>query len=292
MDRNALRHYAGPMDATRAFFTVIVAALSCGCVGNEPGDRVVARVNGASITRSHVEDGLERAGHAAGANARSVLEALIDQRLLVQQALAEELDREPRVAQSIDAARSQILAQAWIAALAQTHKPNELAVHGFYADNPLLFSKRRLYRVVELHVSAPDAAVAAALGNPRDPFEAAGWLAARNVRFELGTSERYPEDLPAGVLASLATLPLRGTVVARTADGISLLQLLERRDAPVSEPDARDRITRMLAVRSLGDVAAREVERLRRTASIEYADSNEMAGASLGGPQRSARASP
>jgi peptidyl-prolyl cis-trans isomerase C len=66
-------------------------------------DRAGARVNGSEVGQRHTAYALERA---------------IDQEVIVQRALAEGLDRDPDVAQRLEAARRAVITQAWFDRLA------------------------------------------------------------------------------------------------------------------------------------------------------------------------------
>ena len=121
-----------------------VAALpACQRAGADaPAELVLARVNGAEIS-------------AQQAPTRQALEKVIDRELLVQKALAAGLDRDPAVRQSVETARRQLLAQAWLERGAATARSTPEEMRAFYAENPALFAERRIYRLRELAVSAP-----------------------------------------------------------------------------------------------------------------------------------------
>src|SRR5258708_25978125 len=98
---------------------LLAALAACGRTAEppDPSVRVVARVNGDAISMR----GLDGLAPGAGADAARAplqpdairaLDRLIDQELLVQEALATRLDREPQVAQAIATATRQVLAQA------------------------------------------------------------------------------------------------------------------------------------------------------------------------------------
>src|SRR5687768_16673450 len=118
---------------------LVAAALSAGC------ERASASRNGAALVVAKVNGSEISAREAAGALA---LEKVIDRELLVQRALAAGLERDPQVAQSIDNARRQVLAQAYLEqAAAAVSRVSAEEVRTFYAANPALFAERRIYRV-------------------------------------------------------------------------------------------------------------------------------------------------
>src|SRR5262245_46443698 len=172
-----------------------------------PGGRLVAKVNGVEISMQQLAAG-NAASAAAPATPAQALEKVIERELLVQKALHAKLDREPQVAQALDAARRQVLAQAWLdrtAAAAVKSTPDE--VSAFYAENPALFAQRRLYRVREMTVNASADRIDMVRGEAttaRDLEELAGWLKWRGFKVGAPTLASGPaEQMPLAYLPQL-----------------------------------------------------------------------------------------
>src|SRR4030081_1871469 len=97
----------------RSFLVVSSLALAlmpagCGVNANpRPSSQLAAKVNGTEIT-------VQQVGGARQGNRLQALDKIIDRELLVQKALEAKLDADPEVAQSIDSARRQLLAQAYL----------------------------------------------------------------------------------------------------------------------------------------------------------------------------------
>jgi EpsD family peptidyl-prolyl cis-trans isomerase len=243
---------------------VLLAALAAGCErasAFKPGSQVIAKVNGIEIS----------AREAAGAQA---LEKIIDRELLVQKALAAGLDRDPQVVQSIDHARRQLLAQAYLegaAAAASKSTPEE--IRAFYAGNPALFGERRIYRLRELAVSAPAELIdvlRAEAARAGDLDEVAGWLRLRNARFSALNVTQPAEQLPLSQLPQLARMKEGEIAVFASPLGASVVQLVQAEDAPLSEQQAAPVIEQFLAARKRMKLADAEVRKLRDGARIEY----------------------
>ena len=240
-------------------------------VADRPATQLVARVNGAEISLAQV-----RAGSApaqAGA-----LEKVIDRELLVQRALASKLDRDPQVMQTIENARRQVLAQAYLersvsAAASAAAGSSRDEVRAFYAENPSLFAERRIYRLLELVVSAPAEMVdvlRAEAAKARDLDEVAAWLKSRNASYSIDGLTQPAEQLPLSYLPQLALMKAGKIAVFATPRGASVIQLVHAEDAPLSEAQAAPLIEQFLAGRRRLESAAAEVKRLREVATIEY----------------------
>lgn len=113
---------------------LMIAALVAGCGdkkeaeagGDKPASQVVAKVNGTELTVHQVNVALQRIPNLDPEQSRAaslqVVRNLVDQELAVQQALADKLDRDTAVVQAIDAARRQILAEAWMSRKVGAHR--------------------------------------------------------------------------------------------------------------------------------------------------------------------------
>jgi len=200
------------------------------------------------------------------------LESVIDRELLVQKALASGLERDPDVAQSIDNARRQVLAQAYIDKFPKA-KPAAEEVRAFYDENPALFGARRIYRLQELVVSAPAELVdvlRAEAARLQDMDQVAAWLRSRNARFSGASLTQAAEQLPLSQLPQLARMKAGEIAVFPAPLGASVVQVVHAEPAPLSEQQAAPLIEQFLAGRKRLELAAAEVRRLRESARIEY----------------------
>jgi EpsD family peptidyl-prolyl cis-trans isomerase len=241
----------------------LLGLLLAGCQPAEatrPG-QVVARVNGVEIS-------------ALTAATPQALENVIDRELLVQKALDAGLEREPQVAQSIEHARRQLLAQAWIersAGLAARATPEE--VRRFYAENAALFKERRIYRLQELAVSLPPEmldALRTETARAQDLDKIAAWLRARSFKFTELAVTQPAELLPLRYLPQLARMQEGDVAVFPAPQGAAVVLLLSAAEAPLGEKQAAPVIEQFLAGRKRMELAAAEARRLRDSARIEY----------------------
>ena len=260
-------------------------ALLCGCgesAAQRSAQTVLARVNGAQISAASVA---LPAGASSREALRAALDKVIDRELLVQRALELGLERDAQVAAAIEAARRQLLAQAYVERIAVggDAQPTPQEVRSFYEENPALFAERRIYRLRELAVSAPAEllevlrAQSAHAGSLED---VAAWLELRGARFTRVALTQPAEELPLAYLPRLARMKDGDIAVfARPAfagapGGASVIELEHAEPAPLSEAQAQPVIERFLAARRRVAAADAEVRRLRAAARIEYVGMN------------------
>jgi EpsD family peptidyl-prolyl cis-trans isomerase len=258
---------------------LVVALSSCGKadVKKTPG-QIVAKVNGGEISVHQVNNAIARGNDIPPDEvkqaAAQTLERIIDQELLVQKALKNKLDRDPQVMQSIEDAKRQILARAYIERAAAASSTQSLEeIRKFYQENPALFERRRIYRVHELVVVAPREkldALKVATAGAKSLQDVTGWLKSQKLEFQVAVSNRPAEQMPLDILPQLFEMREGQIAVIPTSRGASVVQLLQAQEASLSEQQATPIIERYLQSRKQLAVAQAEVRRLREQARIEY----------------------
>jgi EpsD family peptidyl-prolyl cis-trans isomerase len=255
----------------RRLACVLVIAVAAGLAGCQRAEavrdaRVVAKVNGAEI-RTH---------QLPASGAAQALERIIDRELLVQKALEAGLERDPAIAQSIDHARRELLAQAWVERTAGgAAHPTPEEIRAFYAENDALFAGRRIYRLQELVVSAGAEMIdvlRAEAARAEDLAELAAWLHARNARFSEVSLTQPAEQLPLRYLPTLAAMKPGEIAVFGSPLGATVVRLVHAEDAALTEKQAAPLIEQFLAARKRMELAAAEARRLREHARIEYVE--------------------
>lgn len=256
------------------------ALVGCGSDtgGSKPATQVAVKVNKEEISVHQLNDVLARAGNVPADQVKqastAALERLIDQELMVQQAKDRKLDRDPKVMQSLEFARREVLARAYAEQVVGTApRPSEAQIAAFYDENPGLFSKRRIYNLQELNIRMP----AERFDEVRDKLQAAGnlqqlgaWLTEQNIPFTANAGTKPAEQLPLEMLKGLSQLNPGQVAVSRTPTGALLLFVAGVRDEPIDRTKARPFIEQYLLNQTRTELAKAEVARLRGVATIEY----------------------
>lgn len=267
-----------------ALLAVLAALGGCGGGGGNASagksSQVAAKVNKDEITVLQVNEQLARL--PAGVTpeqmepaTRRILGSLINQQLLVQQAIEHKLDRDPQVLGALEAARLNILAQAYVSrVISPQAKPSEQEVRQYYADNPALFAERKVYQMQELVIEAKpeqEKDIAAAAAEAKSLKQVADFLHTRNIPFSADSGVRTAEQLPLKLLPQIAKLKPGMLFEFSTGNNrYSVVEVLASQLQPVDDKRAAPAIEQYLSGRKREELSAADLKHLRDAAKIEY----------------------
>lgn len=260
---------------------MLVATLAaCGGSGGAKSSQVAVRVNKDEITVLQVNEQLTRlppgvTPEQVDPATRKILGSLVNQQLLVQQALERKLDRDPQVLGALEGARLNILAQSYVQrVISPQAKPTEQEIRKYYADNPHLFSERKVYRLQELAIEATAEqlkGIEVAAADAKSLRQLADYLRDKKIVFSADSGVRTAEQLPLARLPQIAQLKAGNVLVfATAANHASAIEVLAAEAQPLDDKKAAPIIEQFLFNRRKDELATAEVKRLRDAAKIEY----------------------
>ncbi|HUW29250.1 MAG TPA: EpsD family peptidyl-prolyl cis-trans isomerase [Sulfuriferula sp.] len=257
---------------------LILGAVLAGCSKQDTKSSAIARVNGIPITSAQLDLALSHLNLAAQnltpQAKNQVVQALVDQQLLVQKATAQKLDQDPAVQQLLQAAHDQVLSQAYLQRAGQAvAKPTEAEISDYYNQHPELFSQRRIYSLQELAIAAPKDRIAelnSRLETSHDLGGFVNWLRSQNIPFRTGSEVKAAEQLPMNILPRMQTMQNGQLLALPSANGITVLQIASIQSAPITLGKAHTLIERYLTATKQRDVATADIKKLRDAAKIEY----------------------
>ncbi|ODU02194.1 EpsD family peptidyl-prolyl cis-trans isomerase [Thiobacillus sp. 65-1402] len=264
---------------------LLIAALIAGCgdkkeeaTGEKAATQVAAKVNGTELTVHQVNYALQRIPNLdkeqSKAASLQVVRNLVDQEVIAQKALTDKLDRDPTVVQALDAARRQILAEAYMGRkLGTPAEPSDAEVTDYFNRHPELFAQRKIYRLQEISIKAPadrHDAIRAQLGASKNLSDFAAWLKAENLPAKAAQGVKPAEQLPLQMLPQLAKMPDGQAMVVNAPDGLMVVVLADSQVQPVTLEQAKPAITRLLQAEARQKAAKAELDALKAAAKIEY----------------------
>lgn len=277
-------HQAG---AAGKSLPLIGIALLAGLVLTACGDReqapksasqLAAKVNSTEISIHQLNFALQNlpdvAAEPIDEARRHTLEELVDQELAVQQALAAKLDRTPEVLQSLEAARREILAHAWLAETTSgLSKPTSEEIAAYYSQHPELFANRKIYHLQEADFPATATLVAQArdqIARGHNAAELLSWFKSRRTPVSGGTVVKPAEKIELDMLPRLAAMQDGETALFQLDSRVSVVTLLGSISEPLAEDDAKPLIDDFLRRQRGEEMAKTARKKLRAEARIEY----------------------
>lgn len=266
----------------RVVLSVLIGVAVAGC-GDKKEEKkentqVAAKVNGQEITVHQVNEVLSKAPNMKPEEAKQagygVLRNLVDQELLVKQALENKVDRDPRTVSALESARNQILAQGYLEKqLTSLPKPGSQEINAYYAAHPELFAERRIYRFQELLVNGGPARVeeirnkVAATPNLNAFVE---WLKAEKIPYRVNAAVKKAEELPLELLPRVHKMKDGQAMVTVNGPNVLIVQLLQSQSQPLTQEAATPIIERYLMNAKRRETVTALLKKLRDSAEIEY----------------------
>lgn len=265
---------------------VLIALLSlplilagCGKSEEKPvTTQVAAKVNATEITVFQVNNVLAKTPNVTPATEqrvkREILDNLIDQQLARQQAIESKLDRSSNVLQTLEAAKTEILARAYLEQIATAQpKASPADVKKYYDANPDLFEQRRIYSIEEISLPA-QAGLADALREQaaklRSMQDIAAWLRSREIAFNANNGVRTAEQIPLESLGNMRAMKDGEIRVFELRGGLQVIRVLASKEAPVNEATAAPKIRQFLFSQSSNAAIVKQMKEIRDVAKIEY----------------------
>jgi EpsD family peptidyl-prolyl cis-trans isomerase len=277
---------------TKAYNIISILLISlvslgiAGCGGKDaekpkPATQIAAKVNSGEISVHQLNYMLTRTAGAAGASPemapkirREVLDRLVDQELAVEQAIDKKLDRSPEVLLAIENARREILARAYVEQLtAAAPKPTTEEAKKYYAENPQLFSERRIYNIQEIVLPATPGIASdlrGMLDGGKSMEEIANSLKGKGIKFAAGGATRSAEQIPLELLPKIHPLKAGQSLILEGPQAITVMRLAGVQSAPVSEDVALPRIQQFLGNQRAAEIAKQEFKALKANAKITF----------------------
>ena len=278
--------------AALAVIAVMLAA--CGEVTvNSPPAQVAATVNGTPITAAELDAATPQTPNgtpdAYKATSAAVLQRLIEQRLLVQEAREAKLDRDPEVMLAMENAKRTTLANEWLRrAISDIPPPSDHDIQDYFSQHPELFSGRRAYAFRLAVVQAPPnelPKIQEQLAKTKSLDEVLHYLRANNRHFVDEVLNMDSEQLPEDLLRRFQEIKQGDEIAFVSDDSIHIAQLISERAEPLDVAQARPLIETLLRTKIEKEHVETELAPLRANAKIELVgDFRPEASSSGGGP--------
>ncbi len=279
----------GPHSWAGAGFCVLAALCVAGCVRHaQTKSQVVAKVNDKEITISQLDQALDAINPdtLTPEVTRRAIDSLVNEELLVQQALKNKLDRDPATVAALERARRQILAQAYAERMVYPRSPLVLAEEEkYYQDHPGLFENRRVYRLTVYSIKQSDMndLLKADLNGARSVDQVRQALEKHEIKYETQHLNAPAEDLPIEKVAEFAAASVGDLMIADQGDRALLISIVDTEPKPLAFEAARPAIDRYLTKQRNNEAIEEHLKMDKAAANISYV--GEFAQYSAGVPK-------
>ncbi len=202
------------------------------------------------------------------------LDAFVTEQVLAAAAVKAKLDADPVNQAALETARREILARAYVRLKSKDiPHPDQAEIAAYYADHPLLFALRRIYRLQEIAIQGTPEQVARIerqVGDTRTFAARADKLQQIGVPFSTAVAVKAAEDLPQDLLIKLGQMRDGAGFTLPNARGAAFMQITGIEEKPMDLAQATPLIERFLLNLRLGQLINQETKRLRGAASVSY----------------------
>jgi EpsD family peptidyl-prolyl cis-trans isomerase len=265
--------------AVRIVATCLIVS-ACSSKTDAPKDtQVVAKVNDSELSVSQLNFYLQGVGNIPPdrlpAAKKEVLNRLVEQEAVVQEAMLKKLDRDPAIQQQLEAAKRDVLVKAHLQRIAAAvPAPDQPAIDKFFTEKAVLFEKRKLYRFSEITLPGRPvtwAEIEKALLPTKSIQEAAAVLKAKGIDLPIAQNvNRGSEELPMDQIEKFLSLKDGEVVIYQRPPGIVVAQIMSSTDAPVDAAKAKPVIERFLVNKARGEAVQAEMKRIKDGMKVTY----------------------
>lgn len=257
----------------------VVGLTACGKGEDKKAStQIVAKVDDNEITMHQVNQVLKSAQNVTADNAatlrKQVLDKLIDQQILVEKANKESLDRTPEVIMAMEAAKREVLANAYLQKIVATSaKVSDTEIRKYFNEHPALFSKRRVYTFDDIGLERKDAVLSAVkeqVAKQKPLPEIAAYLKDNGIKFASGSYTRPAEQIPLTMLPKLESASEGDTVVIEAGNSVHLIYIIKAESAPIDLAAATPFIKSFFYHTRGKEIVDEKMKKFRQEAKVEY----------------------
>ena len=255
--------------------TAFIALAVSSCQKKASG-QTVAVVNNEEITAAELNDQLaSQPNVGAGANKQvrnAALEALINRKLLSQQAKSEGIDKSPEYLNRLRRGTDDLLIGMLLQRRIGTAQvPSEQEINSFEAGHPQMFAAREKWTLSQIVYPLPkDSALTAKLSAAKSLDEVAAILTGAGIQFTRGTKDLDTALFPNALYQQIAKLPAGEPFIAPGLDKAVASVITARSPSPTPADQARPIAVNLMRREQSDKIVQERVKSLRASGKIEY----------------------
>lgn len=254
----------------------VACALALSACDKKPEGQIVAVVNGEEVSLSELNQEMRGANIPEGTDRkliqRSMLQRVIDRRLLAQAAKEQGIDRDPEYIAAERRASQDLLIQMYSRKAASGIKvPDAAALDKFMAENPAMFAQRTQLQLDQIVFDMPKSPEVLKQFQQDKTLAAVAATATRlGLKVESGKGGLDTATLPPTVLKQIQALPPGEPFIVPNGKKVVVSVITGSR--PVAVPPEQMRPVAVEAMRNqqFNKIGEQRLKEVRQRAKIEY----------------------
>ena len=237
--------------------------------------QTVAIVNGQEITAADLNAELGASVNTAAdpkAVRAAVLQKLVGQKLLVEEAQSDGIDKTPEYLNQQRRLNDELLINMLISRRLKTSQvPTPDEINRFEASNPQMFANRESWNLDQIAYAKPkDAAILAKIAATKSLNDVIQILNATGIHYQRRTKKIDTAALPNSIYNQLAHLPAGEPFIASGGDQSVASVIISREPNPITGDNARQVALNGIKRDQAQQFVANRIKALRASAKIEY----------------------
>jgi EpsD family peptidyl-prolyl cis-trans isomerase len=271
------------MKTTTLFTALLICISTVSCSDSEPNTnkktQVAAIVNDDEITVHQLNAVLQTIGNSQSVdeNGKTVeekaLEVLINQSLIIQDAKAQKLERDPAIMQAIESAKRKVLVDGYIQRnLSLTQDVNQQDIDNYYDEHPELFSNRKLfiYDAVNIVSTPRNTEQVQSIVKDAEDFQLLiDELTKKDFDYKIVSASKTSENIPRQLLDGLNKLSIGDLGFFTLPSGVLVINLKQVVAEPISKEQASQVIENLLSNERRSSVIEQKVNQLKSKSDIK-----------------------
>lgn len=254
---------------------MVLACVLSACE-KKPAGQTVAVVNNEEITAADLNAELSSMNVSAADATKDVrnraLEALIDRRLLAQQAKSDGIDKSPEYLNQERRASEGLLINLMMSRQANTQQvPTAAEIAAYEASHPGMFAKHEIWTLDTITYPLPkDPGVLAKITAAKTLDDVAQALTSGGIQYQRTTRPFDSAQLPPPLFAQLSNLAPGEPFVAPGPDKAVASVIVDRKPAPFTPDQQQQLAVASIKHDRLNNLLTQRIKDLKAKAKIEY----------------------
>lgn len=253
------------------------------CESSEENKRsstqVAAKVNGAEVTINQVNQALnkvrtDKVNENKDELKNNVLSKIIDQELLVQEAIKLQLDRKPNILSQMELAKREVLIKAYLnRMLPSPDDVSEADIREYYNNNKDLFAERMRYKYLQIVVQAEadiKANLVEFLKGTEDIKDIKSYIESKGYVFREKLESNASENIPKQLREAFTKLKENDIGFVEMGDGVLIFSMIEKKPDSITLEKSRPIIVQLITKEKRQESGKSLLETLRKKSQVEY----------------------